>query len=163
MGRRGPAPKPAAVIELTGRSHKKKQPPPKKLDIDAEISGDYDIIPSAKELWGSLAKAGIVKQSDRLAFMRMANLMAIYAKAADDVRERGLLLKKGTVDERYNPSWRILRDAHDAILKIEMQYGLTPSSKRSIMQPLETDAKEGGDDYAEMRRQQREARKASVT
>lgn len=163
MGRRGPAPKPTALLELSGRSHKKKQPPLKTLDIDASIPDDYDIIPSAKELWLSLSKAGIVKQSDRLAFMRMANLMTIYAKAAEDVRVRGLLLKKDTADERYNPSWRIMRDAHIEILKIEMQYGLTPSSKRFIMQPLETDADKGGDAYAETRLQQREARKASTT
>lgn len=160
MGRRGPAPKPAAVLELSGRSHKKKLPPPKTLEVDAGEASDYDIIPSSRELWDSLVKAGVAKRSDRLAFLRMSNLKSIYADAAEDVRKRGLILNKGKEAERYNPSWRIMRDAHVEILKLEMQYGLTPSSKRMILQPLESE-KEDGDGYAEMRQQQKARRRAS--
>lgn len=159
MGRRGPAPKPAALLELSGRSHKKKQPPPKTLEVDAGETSDYKIIPSAQELWDSLVKAGVAKRSDRLAFLRLEKFTEIYFKAAKSVDKDGYSLGKNS-ELRFNPAWRVMLAAHIEILKLEMQFGLTPSSKRAIMQPLEAE-KEDGDGYAETRRQQKERRRAT--
>lgn len=159
MAIRGRKPKPEAIKALTGRSHKKKEPPLTVLAIDAQQESDYEVMPTFAQLWDNLSKAGVAKMSDRLAFARLCELYEMYAAAVYDVRARGMILRKGTVDERYNPSWRIMRDAHQEILKLEIEFGLTPSSKRRIMQPIDVKADEGGDGYAETRRQQREARK----
>ena len=70
MGARGPKPKPAKIRELSGPSHHKKEPPPVTLEIDNAPQSDYEYIPNAKELWDSLSMAGIVKASDRLAYLR---------------------------------------------------------------------------------------------
>lgn len=159
MGSRGPAPKPAALLELSGRSHKKKQPPLKTLEIDVGLASPYDDIPGARELWDSLAREGIAKRSDRLAFLRLEKFMEIYLKAAESVDRDGISLGEKS-ELRFNPAWRVMLAAHIEILKLEMQFGLTPSSKRTVMQPLEAE-KEDGDDYAETRRQQKERRRAS--
>lgn len=133
------------------------------LPIDTQPMSDYDVLPTFAQLWDNLSKAGVAKMSDRLAFARLCDLYEVYEAAAKDVRKRGMTLYRGTVDERYNPAWRIMRDAHQEILKLEIEFGLTPSAKRRVMQPIEAEKKEGGDDYAETRRQQREARKAAAT
>lgn len=162
MATAGRKPKPEAIKALSGRSHKKKEPPLKVLPIDAQPVSDYDMAPTFAQLWDNLSKSGVAVMSDRLAFKRLCDLYKVYESAVIDVEERGLTLYKGTVDERYNPAWRIMRDAHQEILKLEIEFGLTPSAKRRVMQPLETKTDEGGDDYAETRRQQREARKTSA-
>lgn len=163
MATAGRKPKPEAIKALSGRSHKKKEPPLMVLPIDAQPVSDYDVLPTFAQLWDNLVKAGIAKLSDRLAYERYYDLYEVYAKAVKDVNKRGLVLHKGKADERYNPSWRIMRDAHQEILKLEIEFGLTPSAKRRVMQPIEAEKNEGGDDYAETRRQQREARKAKAT
>lgn len=159
MATRGRKPKPAEVKELTGRSHHKKEAPPVKLEIDTQPIEDYGYLPSPGELWDNLTKAGIVKISDRLAFMRYHDLLTIYTDAARDVQERGQILNKGKSNERYNPSWRIMRDAQQELSRLEAEFGLTPSSKRRVMQPVDVAAHEDGEsEYEEMRKRQFKAR-----
>lgn len=159
MVTRGRKPKPAELKELAGRSHHKKEPPPIKLEIDVQPIENYNYLPSADELWNNLAKAGVVKMSDRLAFMRYHDLLTVYMEAALDVKERGQILNKDKSNERYNPSWRIMRDAQQEILKLEAEFGLTPSSKRRIMQPIDAAAIEDGEnEYEKKRKEQLQAR-----
>ena len=69
-----------------------------------------------------------------------------------DLSERGLILDKGKGhNERYNPSWRMARDASDAMLRLEAEFGLTPSSKRKFTEMLKVVEVKTEDDYAEMR------------
>jgi len=159
MVTRGRKPKPAELKELAGRSHHKKELPPIKLEIDTQPIEDYNYLPTADELWNNLAKAGVVKMSDRLAFMRYHDLLTVYMEAALDVKKRGQILNKGKSNERYNPSWRIMRDAQQETLKLEAEFGLTPSSKRRIMQPIDAAAIEDGEnEYEEKRKEQLQAR-----
>lgn len=58
--------------------------------------------------------------------------MKLYSDAAKDVEKRGMILKTNKGGERYNPSWRIMRDSHQELLKIETEFGMTPSSKRRM-------------------------------
>lgn len=159
MGARGPKPKPIKISELSGRSHHKKEPPPVTLEIDNAPQSDYEYIPNAKELWDSLSMAGIVKTSDRLAYLRYSQLQKIYFDAVADIKDRGMIINKDMSNERYNPSWRIMRDAQAELLRLESEFGLTPSSKRRVLQPLESKT-EDGDDYGAMRQSQRKEREA---
>ena len=70
-----------------------------------------------------------------------------------------MIINKNMSNERYNPSWRIMRDAQAELLRLESEFGLTPSSKRRVLQPLESKA-EDGDDYGSMRQDQRKEREA---
>lgn len=158
----GRKPKPKAIKDATGRDHHGPQPAPAELDCDAggtvELYASYDTIPDPRDMWDSLCKAGVVKISDRLAYMRYVDLFHVYVNALKDVKERGEILLKNTVNERYNPSWRIMRDAAAEILKLESEFGLTPSSKRRAFLIPEAAAKES-DEYEQMRKAQRSARK----
>lgn len=160
MATTGRKPKPAAIKELSGRDHHKKQPKAIVLDIDRNNPGEYMYIPDGETLWNNLSSAGVVKVSDRLAFMRYIDLLHVYRIACEDVAERGLTLYKNTVNECYNPSWRIMRDAQAELLRLEAEFGLTPSSKRRVLQPLEI-KQEDGDDYGTMRQNQRQEREAN--
>ncbi|MEG1825447.1 MAG: P27 family phage terminase small subunit [Cloacibacillus sp.] len=159
MVTRGRKPKPAEPKELVGRSHHKKEAPPATLEIDAQPIEDYNYLPSPGELWDNLIKAGVVKMSDRLAFVRYHDLLTIYTDAARDVGERGQILNKGKSNERYNPSWRIMRDAQQELSRLEAEFALTPSLKRRVMQPVDAAVFEDGEsEYEEMRKKQRKTR-----
>lgn len=145
--------KPAALKELTGRDHHGKKPQLVELDIDVtvkSIEGTYDYTPSLREIWNSLSAGGVVKPSDRRTFQRYEHLTAVYATAAKDIIDRGLILNKGERKECINPSWRTMRDANQELIKIEIEFGLTPSSKRRVLQPAE--AKESEENDYETRR-----------
>lgn len=133
MATRGRKPKPDAVKKLGGRSHKKKEAPLVELPLDAVLDDSYLSIPQGRELWESLVEAGIAKKSDRQAFARYVDLLEVYAKAYSDVATRGAVLNMGKSEERYNPSWRIMRDAQAELLKLEAEFGLTPSAKQRVM------------------------------
>lgn len=151
MTTRGRKPKPDAVKKLGGRSHKKKEPPLVELSIDAVKSDDFLEVPKEKDLWNSLVAANIAKKSDRRAFGRYIDLLGVYKEAYEDVVARGVVLNKGMSGERYNPSWRVMRDAQAELLKLEAEFGLTPSAKQRVMKAL--DDKKTGEDgsYAALR------------
>lgn len=151
---KGRKPKPEAIKKLGGRSHKKKEPPLVELPMDALTdANDYMAMPGEKELWSSLVEAGVAKKSDRQAFVRYIDMISVYVKARSDVEERGAVLDVGTKNERNNPSWRIMRQAQTELLKLEVEFGLTPSAKQRVMKALLCDNKTGGDGgYAAIRR-----------
>ncbi|MBR4401037.1 MAG: phage terminase small subunit P27 family [Synergistes sp.] len=153
MATKGRKPKPEAIKKLGGRSHKKKEPPLVELPIDALTDAGDMAIPGDKELWGSLVEAGVAKKSDRQAFLRYIDMISVYMKARSDVEERGAVLDVGTKKERNNPSWRVMRQAQTELLKLEVEFGLTPSAKQRVMKALFCDNKAGGGDgYAAIRR-----------
>lgn len=151
MATRGRKPKPEGIKKLGGRSHKKKQPPLIELPLDADCTESFMDIPGEKELWDSLVTMNVAKRSDRRAFGRYIDLLGIYKEALADVMERGVVLNKGMSGERYNPSWRVMRDAQSELLKLEAEFGLTPSAKQRVMKSA--DDKGGGGDggYAALR------------
>lgn len=151
MATRGRKPKPDAVKKLGGRSHKKKEAPLVELPLDAVLDDSYLSIPQGRELWESLVEAGIAKKSDRQAFARYVDLLEVYAKAYSDVATRGAVLNMGKTEERYNPSWRIMRDAQAELLKLEAEFGLTPSAKQRVMKAMGDRRAEEDDGYAAIR------------
>lgn len=155
----GRKPKPKVLKDATGRDHHGAQPKQIEIECDTDIYASYDSIPEPRQLWDSMLKAGVVKTSDRLAFMRYVSLLNEYVVAQKDVKARGQILYKGKKNERYNPSWRIMRDSNDALLKLEAEFGMTPSSKRRVMQVFDTGAeKEGESEYEKTREGQLKAR-----
>ncbi|MDO5116198.1 MAG: phage terminase small subunit P27 family [Synergistaceae bacterium] len=151
MATRGRKPKPDAVKKLGGRSHKKKEAPLVELPIDAMHEDSYLSIPQGRELWESLVEAGVARKSDRQAFARYIDLLEVYAKAYSDVAVRGAVLNVGKSEERYNPSWRIMRDAQAELLKLEAEFGLTPSAKQRVMKMAGDRSTEEDDGYAAIR------------
>ena len=148
--------KPEALKKISPKSHHAKDDPRDLpnivVDIDQDDNPNYTYFPQPKELWDSLFKAGIVKHTDRWAFQRWIELQHQYREAMKDLSERGLILDKGKGhNERYNPSWRMARDASDAMLRLEAEFGLTPSSKRKFTEMLKVVEVKTEDDYAEMR------------
>lgn len=153
MAVNGRKPKPAGVKALGGRSHKKKEPPLKELPLDLKLSSDYWTMPEPRDVWDSLVEAGIAKPSDRKAFARYADLLEVYENAYRDVLERGTVLEKGEKGEKPNPSWRVMRDAQIELLKIEAEFGLTPSAKQRVFKSLPgKEAEEVEMSYAAIRR-----------
>lgn len=151
MATRGRKPKPDAIKKLGGRSHKKRGPQLAELPLDAMLEDSYLSIPQGRELWESLVKAGVAKKSDRQAFARYIDLLEVYAKAYSDVAIRGAVLNVGKSEERYNPSWRVMRDTQAELLKLEAEFGLTPSAKQRVMRIPDTKEKEGEGGYAALR------------
>lgn len=147
---RGPKPKPEALKKVSARSHKKKT---QSMIIDFPIPDELSALPQnirleVEEIWSFLITNDIANPIDRGAFCRYIELKRICDEAAKDMDERGMIIRAGTARERVNPSWRIFKAASSEALKIEEQFGLTPSARRRL--PLTP--KEEANGYAARRR-----------
>lgn len=147
MPARGPKPKPEKIKKLGGRAHRKKEsvidfpsPPEMKL-LPHEIRMELE------EIWKYLVELGAAHPVDRGAFSRYITLRRIQDEAERDIDERGVIIRKGSARERFNPSFRVLQSTLTELLKIEEQFGMTPSARRRL--PARQKKKENG--YAAQR------------
>lgn len=147
MPARGPKPKPEKIKKLGGRAHKKKEsviefPAPAEMKLLP-----HEIRMELEEIWKYLVDLNVAHPVDRGAFSRYITLRRIQEEAERDLEERGTIIRKGTARERFNPSFRILQSTLTELLKIEEQFGLTPSARRRL--PTQQKKKETG--YAAQR------------
>lgn len=144
---RGRKPKPDEIRKLGGRPHKKKEniidfPVPDALkDLSPDVRLDIE------EVWEHLIVMNVALPVDRGAFERYIRLRRMQEDAEQDMEERGVILRKGTARERFNPSFRVFQIVLVEMLKLEEQFGLTPSARRRV--PFPAKKKEGG--YAAQR------------
>lgn len=134
MPTRGPKPKPEKLKKLGGRSHKKKEianviefPAPENMK---ELA--HEIRMELEEIWKYLIDLNVANPIDWGAFSRYITLRGIQADAIEDIEKRGAVIQQGKTRERFNPSFRILQSTSVELLKLEEQFGLTPSARRRL-------------------------------
>lgn len=94
-----------------------------------------DLAPFARACWDKvtihLYKLGVISLVDDVALRLLCESWQAYLEADDDLAEHGLTVewKSG---RRANPAWKIKMDAHDRIMRIAQQYGLTALSRTGL-------------------------------
>jgi len=143
MGKRGPARTPTKVLKMRGswladQRVDEPQPSPERPRCPAWLSKQ------AKQAWAELAPQiaamGILGRCDRNALARYCQTWAKWRKAEEWVMEHGdyVAIKNasGQVTEIKEPPQvaRSIRLA-DQLLRLEQQFGLTPSARAGLAKP----------------------------
>ncbi len=81
------------------------------------------------DLVEQLAALGVLTQADGVALALLADAIADYVAASKDVQERGLLVDGRENTRVKNPSVQFKNEAHERIIKLGAQFGLTPAAR----------------------------------
>jgi P27 family predicted phage terminase small subunit len=163
MGERGPPPKPTA-LKLAGGN-----PGGRPLNADEPVppAGEPDpptwLGERGREIWDQLvprmAKIGLARSIDGAALARYCVLLVQFSDAALFVEQNGLTYafplqqpdsgdgKKGKRRSRPAvsgfrafPQVKLMNDLNNALVKLEREFGLTPSARTRIRVTAEKDA-----------------------
>lgn len=140
MGRRGPAPKTIKQLKLSGspRARKAKREP--KVPKGMPACPEY-LSANAKKVWRALvpmlAKLGVVSKLDGNALTRYCDLFVQWRVAQEYLDKNGLTyeLKDEDGDIYYTqqyPQVSIVRSCATALLRLEQEFGMTPSARASL-------------------------------
>lgn len=140
MGRRGPARTPTKI--LAGRGSwlaKTRTQEPQPEAVAPEMPGEFGA--AEREAWLSvtskLSGMGLLYLCDEAALRRYCRLLVRWTAASDWLREHGevypVLNEEGKpVAFRAFPQVGIVSDLGTALLRIEQEFGLTPSARSRV-------------------------------
>lgn len=140
MGERGPAPTPTNILEMRGswRADKNKNGPklkPKKPRKPKNLGS------MANEMWNELIpllhKMKILTLQDKNVLERYCIMWARWKMAEEYIRINGSFIEKkdddGNVYGMFEPMQvKQANDLADKLLRIEVQFGLTPSARSRV-------------------------------
>lgn len=140
MGRRGPAPTPTALLERRGSWRAKKktgEPRPERgrPPCPRWLSGD------AKKIWREiipqLDQMGVLCRIDRNAVARYCTLWARWREAEEFIAEKGAVYARRDSEGRVKsfaqwPQVAIAEKLATQLLRLEQEFGLTPSARTRI-------------------------------
>ena len=152
MGTRGPPPTPSSVLKRRGswrcnRNPSEPRPEPGRPRCPSWL-GDY-----AKAAWRHLVpmldRMGVLTKVDRNALARYCVLWSRWRKAEEFIRDRGdsYLVKDeagGLKAIKPYPQVRMANQLAEQLLRLEQQFGMTPSARTRIEVPHQ-DAQDGQD------------------
>lgn len=138
--------KPASM--RTGHTVSKKQLR-EEIENEKKLKGNDDLIDeipniiamneNAKEYYVIITKmlkeSDILSNFDRWGVADMADALAKYQEANEDLEERGKTIMQSTKSgekEIINPSYQYYKDASNSFKKSATQFGLTPSSRAQL-------------------------------
>ena len=148
MGKRGPQPTPLTILKSRGSSRatrRTKEPKPTKGEptIPSWLWSEaiviwYDAVRQLDEM-------GILAECDGNALGRYCQAMARYAKCQDDLKD-GTTYEKETREgnkvKEQLPQVKEAKELSEECRKLEMLFGLTPSSRTALAPERETDRRE---------------------
>lgn len=137
---RGPPPTPTSILKLRGswRANQRKgeaQPPAGAPPCPSYLKGE------ARKVWRrivpGLAKAGIITKIDGFALSRYCELLARWRECQDFIDKHGMThpvkdAAGNLVGLRVYPQVKRGEVTCDQLLKLEQQFGLTPSSRARV-------------------------------
>jgi len=152
MGARGPAPTPTKILQMRGSRW------PERLGINEPLpEAGAPTCPSwlptdAKAAWKQLAPVlldmGVLTKADRLALARYCRLFMRWRRAEDFLDKHGEVypIRKVVTDRDGNervevvgsapfPQVAIAAKLADQLLRLEQNFGLTPSARSRIQVP----------------------------
>lgn len=108
----------------------KDEPQPSREGI---VMPDY-LSEDAQEVWKKAVKhldeCGIMTVVDEPALAHYCEQFVTWQTALESVRTKGLtVFNKRTGHIKANPAIKIANDAHDRLLKMMVEFGMTPSSR----------------------------------
>ena len=152
MGKRGPSKKPSALKRIQNQRKNEITNDAVKPPIEESPQPGVDLSPLANQVFFEVSKKlqalGLLTQIDTQAFARYCDLFGkwlIYKKEVDDAPmvetwgtdENGRAIPTGW---KPNPALTSYLSITDKLLKLEREFGMTPSARASI--PAKTEKKE---------------------
>lgn len=131
--------KPTALKVLAGNPG--KRPLPKEIDVPpAEVAMPPELkgkgYAAARREWKRIAPllsdAGVMKETDRTALIIYCQTWQRYLDAEEDFRREGMFHITPNLSVQVHPAHSIMRGALDQIMKLMLEFGLTPSSRTRV-------------------------------
>lgn len=127
---------PTAILRANGTREcelPKDEPQPELSSLEPPPYLSASGVRIWKEAAGQLDKCGVLTVMDEAALVHYCEQYVIWQQALAHIRRKGMLLvdKKSGVP-RANPSIRIANDAHDRLMKIMVEFGMTPSARARV-------------------------------
>lgn len=144
--RPGPAPKPTALKRLAGNPGKKRlndnEPQPKKPTRTPYVPRFLN--ETAKEEWrrliDPLLNAGIYTEIDRTAFTMYCLQFGKWIEAEKKIDETGGEILTSDKGNFYQNPWSFVANkAYDQMIKMLLEFGMTPSSRSRLHVEPKTD------------------------
>jgi P27 family predicted phage terminase small subunit len=141
--RPGPAPKPTVIKRLAGNPGKRplndKEPQPERRM--PRCPGHLNDI--AKKEWRRISKhlyrSGLLTLIDRAALAAYCQAYGRWAMAEAIVNKKGEIVKTTNGNIIQNPYLSVANRAMEQMLKIEVEFGMTPSSRSRIKVDISDD------------------------
>ena len=135
MGRRGPSPTPTAILRLHNSIHAARRPgEPKGQPVDSLACPAW-LSPAAKGIWRQIApdlcKMKVLARTDRNALARYCETLVNWKVAQKIMSEKGQVYENAGRLETV-PYVRHLGQWHHMLLRLEQEFGLTPSARARI-------------------------------
>ena len=162
MGLRGRTPKPSALMEAEGNPGKRKinRNEPDLGEGMPKCPGYLD--EEAKLQWRQLApilhRARLLKEGHYIALGNLCQSYSTMKKAQAMLDKSGLIIKTRSGYVQQSPLISIITTNLEIVTKLSREFGLTPSSSRSLVVPEEDLA----DELERILSQPREPRKAPI-
>ena len=150
MGKRGPKPTPAGLLKIRGSWRGKSRPAE-----PAPVPADAPAVPmwlshAAKAVWAELVPdmpPDVLARADANALARYCDATARWRAAAADLDQHGetftVTSRNGTYI-RPRPQVAMYHKLGAALVKLEQEFGLTPSSRGRVTPPDGGDGPPGG-------------------
>lgn len=152
MGRRGPAPTPAALKQAMGRSLRadlgEPQPdltiPPKPPFLDAVASAEWD------RMSVELHRLGLLSNIDGAQLELYCVWYSRLQQASKGLNETGMLIKGSRGQYVINPLLKIASDATEKLQQCISRFGMNPADRTRIkVDPPSLGLNENVDDFYE--------------
>jgi P27 family predicted phage terminase small subunit len=147
MGRRGRAPTPKKVLELTDSRWVKDLRRPAEIEFTVGMPDVPEIVeenPEALDEWNriapSLFKIGILSKDNRSALATLCLAWADFQSLRRDIEEEGWTLLGSSGHSIKNPKAILMNEARLAVLRYSQEFGVTPSSRSRVPNPTKADA-----------------------
>lgn len=131
----GRKPKPTNLKVLAGNPGRR---PLNELEPHPPAASRYaprDLGPAERRYWRNLApkllRAGLLTELDVPALVRMCELHVRIDEALK-VAKKGLLIKTESGNWIQNPAIGIVNRAYDLLYRLEIEFGMTPSSRSRV-------------------------------
>jgi len=140
MGARGPGKKPTALKKAQGQRIRTEfqdevmpaiiQPEERKLKLSDQAKEIFD------DVSPRLIRYGLLTEIDPQAFSRYCVLFDKWILLGEILDKQGMMLEyydeNGNKQTKPNPALTSYLSIHDRLLKLEQQFGMTPSARASI-------------------------------
>ena len=143
---KGGKPMPTAMKRLLGNPGRRplndREPKPRQVmpAMPAHVKADDEARREWKRMGKRLHKLGLVTEIDASALAAYCIAWSRWVRAEEELREEGLTITTSTGRLVRNPLLLAASDAMSQMLKLMVEFGMTPSSRSKV---TTTSAKEG--------------------
>lgn len=133
---RGRKPVPSHLKVLRGTDQPCRMNPDEPKPEPSEMTAPPGLSPAALKEWDRvkkvLAESGIVSVLDTNALAAYCEMYAIWASAIKHLQREGMVVSSKRGEPMRNPYLKIANDAHDRMVKMLTEFGMTPSSRTRV-------------------------------